>query len=74
MYKRQAVSLIARNPASVHSIADQDKDITVMPAICDFTGLNIVTRQVISNACACCVGMVKYADVYKRQILQCVAG
>ena len=27
-----------------------DKDITVMPAICDFTGLNIVTRQVISNA------------------------
>ena len=35
-----------------------DKDITVMPAICDFTGLNIVTRQVISNACACCVGMV----------------
>lgn len=38
-----------------------DKDITVMPAICDFTGLNIVTRRVISNACACCVGMVKFA-------------
>lgn len=38
-----------------------DKDITVMPAICDFTGMNIVTKQVISNACACCVGMVKYA-------------
>lgn len=38
-----------------------DKDITVMPAICDFTGLNIVTKQVISNACACCVGMVKFA-------------
>ena len=38
-----------------------DKDTTVMPAICDFTGLNIVTRQVISNACACCVGMVKFA-------------
>lgn len=38
-----------------------DKDITVMPAICDFTGMNIVTRQVISNACACCVGMVKFA-------------
>ena len=38
-----------------------EKDITVIPAICDFTGLNIVTRQVISNACACCVGMVKYA-------------
>lgn len=38
-----------------------DRDITVMPAICDFTGMNIVTRKVISNACACCVGMVKYA-------------
>lgn len=38
-----------------------DKDITVMPAICDFTGMNIITRQVISNACACCVGMVKFA-------------
>lgn len=38
-----------------------DKDIVVMPAICDFTGLNIVTRQVIENACACCIGMVKCA-------------
>ena len=38
-----------------------DKDITVMPAICDFTGMNIVTRRVIANACACCVGMVKSA-------------
>ena len=38
-----------------------DKDITVMPAICEFTGLNIITRRVISNACACCVGMVKFA-------------
>ncbi len=38
-----------------------DKDITVMPAICDCTGLNIVTRRVIANACACCVGMVKAA-------------
>lgn len=38
-----------------------DKDITVMPAICDFTGMNIITRQVISNACACCVGMVQHA-------------
>lgn len=38
-----------------------DKDITVMPAICDFTGMNIVTRRVIANACACCTGMVKSA-------------
>lgn len=38
-----------------------EKDIVVIPSICDFTGLNIVTRQIIDNACACCVGMVKHA-------------
>jgi len=38
-----------------------DKDIVVIPSICDFTGLNLVTRQIIANACACCVGMVKTA-------------
>ena len=37
------------------------KDIVTVPSICDFTGLNIVTRQIMENACACCVGMVKYA-------------
>ncbi|XCP85164.1 Tm-1-like ATP-binding domain-containing protein [Roseburia hominis] len=38
-----------------------EKDIVVIPSICDFTGLNLVTRQIIANACACCVGMVKTA-------------
>lgn len=38
-----------------------DKDIVVIPSICDFTGMNIVTRQILANACACCVGMVKTA-------------
>jgi len=43
------------------------KDIVVLPSICDFTGLNIVTRRMISNACACCAGMVKHAgkEVHK---------
>ena len=36
-----------------------DKDIVTIPSICDFTGLNLVTRQIIANACAACVGMVK---------------
>lgn len=36
-------------------------DIVVIPSISDFTGINIVTRQIISNACACCIGMVKTA-------------
>lgn len=38
-----------------------DKDIMAMPSICDFAGMNIVARQVIANACAACVGMVKGA-------------
>lgn len=38
-----------------------EKDIVVIPSICDFTGLNIVTRQILDNACACCAGMVKQA-------------
>lgn len=38
-----------------------DKDIVVIPSICDFTGMNIVTRQILANACACCVGMVQKA-------------
>ena len=37
------------------------KDIVTIPSICDFTGLNIVTRQIMANACACCAGMVKHA-------------
>ncbi len=36
-------------------------DIVVIPSICDFTGLNLVTRQIIKNACSCCIGMVENA-------------
>ncbi len=36
-------------------------DIVVIPSICDFTGLNLVTRQIINNACSCCIGMVENA-------------
>lgn len=38
-----------------------DKDIVTIPSICDFTGLNIVTEQIMANACSCCVGMVRLA-------------
>lgn len=42
-------------------------DIVVIPSISDFTGINIVTRQILSNACACCTGMVKMAgNVLKK--------
>lgn len=44
-----------------------DKDIVVIPSICDFTGLNMVTRQILANACACCAGMVKHAgEILKK--------
>ncbi len=36
-------------------------DIVVIPSICDFTGLNLVTRQIIQNVCACCIGMIEKA-------------
>lgn len=42
-------------------------DIVVIPSISDFTGINIVTRQIIANACACCIGMVNTAgNVLKK--------
>ncbi len=34
-----------------------ERDIVVIPSICDFTGINMVTEQIIRNACACCIGM-----------------
>lgn len=38
-----------------------DKDIVLIPSISDFTGENIMTKTIISNACACAIGMVNYA-------------
>ena len=38
-----------------------EKDIVVMPTICDCTGINIITREVIANAVSCCIGMVEHA-------------
>ena len=45
-----------------------DKDITVMPAICDFTGLNIVATRSESFQCLCLLlGMVKCAGKVLRR-------
>ena len=38
-----------------------EKDIVAIPSICDCTGVNMITGQIIANAAACCVGMVKSA-------------
>ena len=34
-----------------------DRDIIVIPSICDFTGLNSMTRVILTNACACVAGL-----------------
>lgn len=36
------------------------RDIVVLPSISDFTGLNMMTRTILRNACACVTGMAKY--------------
>lgn len=38
-----------------------DKDIVVIPSICDFTGINLMTERIIANACACVAGMALHA-------------
>ena len=43
------------------SLVVGDKDIVAMPTICDCTGLNLITRRVIANACGCVIGMVQTA-------------
>lgn len=43
------------------SLVVGDKDIVAMPTICDCTGLNLITRRVIANACGCVIGMVQNA-------------
>jgi len=37
------------------------RDIVVIPSISDFTGLNMMTRTILANACACVAGMAKHA-------------
>ena len=38
-----------------------DKDIAVIPSICDFTGINPMTRTILANTCAAVCGMVEHA-------------
>lgn len=51
---------VASGKRTFDSVAG-DKDIVMIPSICDFTGLNLVTEQIIANACAACAGMVRRA-------------
>lgn len=37
------------------------RDIVVIPSMSDFTGLNMMTRTTLANACACAAGMAKHA-------------
>lgn len=49
------------------SLVVGDKDIVAMPTICDCTGMNLITRRVIANACSCCIGMVEHAGEVIRK-------
>lgn len=59
-FPKVMASTVASGKRSFDSVVGSS-DIVVIPSICDFTGLNIITRQIISNACACCIGMVQDA-------------
>lgn len=65
-FPKVMATTVASGRRTFDSVAG-DKDIVMIPSICDFTGLNLVTEQIMANACACCVGMVKHAgQVLKR--------
>lgn len=59
-FPKVMATTVASGRRTFDSVAG-DKDIVMIPSICDFTGLNLVTEQIMANACACCVGMVKHA-------------
>lgn len=59
-FPKVMATTVASGRRTFDSVAG-DKDIVMIPSICDFTGLNLVTEQIMANACACCLGMVKHA-------------
>ncbi len=59
-FPKVMASTVASGRRSFESVVGSS-DIVVIPSICDFTGLNLVTRQIIANACACCAGMAESA-------------
>lgn len=59
-FPKVMATTVASGRRTFDSVAG-DKDIVMIPSICDFTGLNLLTKQIMANACACCVGMVKHA-------------
>ncbi|MDF2611277.1 MAG: hypothetical protein K0R92_2751 [Lachnospiraceae bacterium] len=65
-FPKVMASTVASGKRSFDSVVGST-DIVVIPSICDFTGLNIVTRQIISNACSCCIGMVQNAGQILRK-------
>lgn len=50
------------------------RDIVVLPSISDFTGLNMMTRTILSNACACAAGMVLHAGQMPQKPARPVVG
>ncbi len=67
-FPKVMATTVASGSKTFESVAG-DKDIVMLPSICDFSGLNMVTQRIMENACACCAGMVRYAGgtVKKRR-------
>lgn len=43
------------------------KDVVTMPSISDFTGINSMTRMILTNACACVAGMAQYGMPFCKE-------
>ena len=67
------VSTIACGQRTFESFVDT-KDITLMPAIADISGINNLTRTILSNAAAAIAGMAKHAGVPLKSGQEIIVG
>lgn len=67
------VSTIACGQRTFESFVDT-KDITLMPSIADISGINNLTRTILSNAAAAIAGMVKHAGVPLKSGQELIVG
>ncbi len=67
------VSTIACGQRTFESFVDT-KDITLMPSIADISGINNLTRTILSNAAAAIAGMAKHAGVPLKSGQELIVG
>ncbi|WP_027630966.1 Tm-1-like ATP-binding domain-containing protein [Ruminiclostridium cellobioparum] len=67
------VSTIACGQRTFESFVDT-KDITIMPSIADISGINNLTRTILSNAAAAIAGMAKHAGAPLKSGQELIVG